>query len=243
MVRIAIVGERDPGRPNHLLTEASLQHSALPIGSEVGATWFSTDALLDDAVLAELASHHGVWCTTGSPFRSLAGALRAIRRAREGNLPFLGTCSGFQHAVLEYARNVLGIRDAAHAEYAGSPADALIAPLECSLAGRWFEVEMQSGSRAAACYGATRAREQFFCSYGIHPRWQRELLARGLPIVGADGDGTPRILELPDHPFFVATLFMPQARSTGDAPHPLVTGFVRAAASQSNASAAKRRAQ
>jgi len=65
------------------------------------------------------------------------------------------------------------------------------------------------------------------------PDWQCELLARGLPIVGTDGIGTPRILELPHHPFFIATLFVPQARSTADAPHPLVSGFVRAAASQS----------
>lgn len=232
MVRIAIVGERDPSRPNHLLTESSLQHSARPTGVVVAATWFSTDTLLDDAVFDELAACDGVWCTTGSPFPSLAGALRAIRCAREENLPFLGTCSGFQHAVLEYARNALGIRDAAHAEYEEGRADALITPLACSLAGQWFEVEMQRGSRAAACYGATRAREEFFCSYGINPNWHGDLLARGLPIVGTGNDGTSRILELPHHPFFVATLFVPQARSTADAPHPLVSGFLRAAASQ-----------
>lgn len=233
MVRIAIVGDHDPSRPNHLRTEAALRHSARALGNEIDVQWFATDALLNDSALAELGSCDGVWCTTGSPFRSLAGALRAIRRAREEGQPFLGTCSGFQHAILEYARNVLGIRDAAHAEYEGSPADALIAALACSLAGQWFEVEMQRGSRAAACYDATRAREEFFCSYGINPDWQRELLARGLPIVGTDGIGTPRILELPHHPFFIATLFVPQARSTADAPHPLVSGFVRAAASQS----------
>jgi CTP synthase (UTP-ammonia lyase) len=67
-------------------------------------------------------------------------------------------------------------------------------------------------------------------SYGINPRWQPELLARSLPIVGTGDDGAPRILELPDHPFFIATLFVPQARSSAAAPHPLVTGFVRAAA-------------
>jgi len=233
MVRIAIIGDRDPSRPNHLRTETALLHSAEALGSELDLQWFATDALLDDSALAGLGSCDGVWCTTGSPFRSLEGALRAIRCAREEGRPFLGTCSGFQHAILEYARNVLGIRDAAHAEYEGSPADALITALACSLAGQWFEVEIQRGSRAAACYGATRAREQFFCSYGIDPGWQRELLARGLPIVGTGDDGTARILELPHHPFFVATLFVPQARSTADVPHPLVAGFVRAAAPQS----------
>jgi len=231
-LRIAIVGDRDPGRPNHLNTETALEHSARAVGVTLEASWFSTESLLDDATLEELASCAGVWCTTGSPFRSLDGALRGIERAREDRLPFLGTCSGFQHAVLEVARNVLGIHDATHGEYEGSPPESLIAALECSLAGKWFEVEMQSGCRTATCYGATRAREQFQCSYGIHPRWQAELLERGLPIVGWADDATPRILELPGHPFFVATLFVPQARSRSEEPHPLVTGFVRAAQSQ-----------
>jgi CTP synthase (UTP-ammonia lyase) len=230
VLRIGIVGDRDAGRPNHRNTEAALQHSARAVGVALEARWFATDALLADAARAELASCAGVWCTTGCPFRAFEGALGGIRRAREAGLPFLGTCSGFQHAVLEYARNVLGIAGAAHAEYAGSPADSVIAPLACSLAGQWFEVEIEKGCRAGACYGATRAREQFQCSYGIHPRWERELIARGLPIVGRADDGTPRILELPGHPFFVATLFVPQARSSEAAPHPLVTGFVRAAA-------------
>ncbi len=226
---IAILGDHDPGRPTHQSTEAALRHSSRAVGTTLEARWFGTESLLDDATLEELASYAGVWCTTGSPFRSLDGALRGIRSARERGVPFLGTCSGFQHAVLELARNVLGIRDATHGEYEGSPPDALIAALECSLAGKWFEVEMQSGCRAAACYGRTRAREQFQCSYGIHPCWQAELLERGLPIVGFADDGTPRILELPDHPFFVATLFVPQARSRPEEPHPLVTGFLRAA--------------
>jgi len=228
-LRIAIVGDRDPALENHRNTEAALEHSAQALGVPLEARWFPTDALLADGATLELSSCAGVWCTTGGPYRSLAGALRGIGCARERRLPFLGTCAGFQHAVLEVARNVLGIRDAAHAEYAGSPADALITALPCSLAGGWFEVEMRSESRAAACYGATRARERFYCSYGINPSRQAELQRRSLPIVGWADDGTPRILELPDHPFFVATLYVPQARSSAETPHPLVTGFVRAA--------------
>ena len=77
---------------------------------------------------------------------------------------------------------------------------------------------------------SARARERYFCSYGIDPGFEKLLVDRGLPIVGRADDGTPRILELPDHPFFIATLFVPQSRSTPAAPHPLVTGFLRAAA-------------
>lgn len=101
-LRIAILGDRDPSLPNHRNTETALQHSSRAVGAALEADWFSTESLLDEATLDELAGCAGVWCTTGSPFRSLDGALRGIRRAREQGVPFLGTCSGFQHAVLRW---------------------------------------------------------------------------------------------------------------------------------------------
>jgi CTP synthase (UTP-ammonia lyase) len=226
---IGILGDRDMSLPNHRATEEALQHAS-GAGKPIEARWFATEGLLREEVAADLASCAGVWCTTGSPYRSLDGALRGIRLAREQRIPFLGTCGGFQHAVIEYARGVLGIDDAAHAEYEGCGPDALIAPLACSLAGGTFEVEMHQASRVARCYGATRTRERYDCTYGVNPEYHATLLARGLPIVGTGDDGEPRILELPDHPFFVATLFVPQARSRPGAPHPLVAGFLAAAA-------------
>ena len=229
--RIAILGDRDPSNGNHVATDEALQHSARALDLTLESAWWSTDALLDAAALAEVARADGIFCTTGSPYRSLEGALRGIELARVRERPFLGTCGGFQHAVIEYARNVAGLGTAAHAEYYGaSLEDAVISPLTCSLLGQWFDVAFEPGSRAAACYAGTRAREQYYCSYGINPRWLGTLLQRGLSIVGRADDGSPRVMELPAHPFFLATLFVPQARSTQDAPHPLVTGFVRAAA-------------
>jgi len=228
-LRIAILGDRDPENPNHAATEAALAHASAA-GPSLEIVWFATDSVLEAAALEELARCAGVWCTTGSPYRSLDGALRGIRAARERRIPFLGTCGGFQHAVIEYARHVLGMAEATHAEYPGAPTDALIAPLACSLAGKTFEVEIYADSRVARCYGKTRAREEYYCTYGVNPELDATLRDRGLPVVGTDDDGAPRILELPDHPFFVATLFVPQAASRAGAPHPLVTGFLAAAA-------------
>lgn len=228
LVRIAIVGDRDPDNPNHAATEAALQHTAAASSLEVEHRWYATDALADAATVQQLRATHGVFCTTGSPYRSLDGALAAIRAAREQRIPFLGTCGGFQHAVVEYARHVAGLPRAAHGEY-GESADAVIAPLSCSLAGQSFDVTIEAGTRASACYGATAAHEHYYCSYGIHQDRLEQLLRAGLPVVGYADDGTPRILELPDHPFFVATLFVPQARSTAGEPHPLITGFLQAA--------------
>jgi len=227
-VRIAILGDRDPANPNHPATENALAHSEAGAGVKVDYAWVSTQDLLSEAGTETLSDFGGVWCTTGALDRP-EGALRGIQLARERRIPFLGTCGGFQHAVVEFARNVAGLPEAVHGEYEPDSGDAVIAPLACPLAGQSFEVEIQRGCRAAACYGGTRARERYYCSYGIDPGFEKLLVDRGLPIVGRADDGTPRILELPDHPFFVATLFVPQSRSTVGAPHPLVTGFLRAA--------------
>ncbi len=145
-VHIAILGDYDAGNPNHRGTEAALHHSGAAVGVRVEVAWYATDALLDGTVIARAAGSDGVWCTTGSPYRSLEGALRGICLARERGVPFLGTCGGFQHAVLEYARNVLGLKDASHGEYGATQDDALISALDCSLAGKWFEVELKSAT-------------------------------------------------------------------------------------------------
>jgi len=91
-------------------------------------------------------------------------------------------------------------------------------------------VRLLAGSRAHAAYGADEVIEEYYCSHGINPRCQTLLQERGLEITGRDGSGEPRILEIAEHPFYVATLFVPQTRSTMQAPHPLITEFLKVAA-------------
>ena len=85
------------------------------------------------------------------------------------------------------------------------------------------------GTRAAALYGAGEAIEDYYCNYGVNPDYVRHMDAGGLRVSGLGGDGEVRIVEIPDHPFFLATLFLPQARSIAGAPHPLLAGFAAAA--------------
>ena len=89
---------------------------------------------------------------------------------------------------------------------------------------------MRPGTRASALYGVTEATEDFFCNYGVNPDYHRRLEAGGLRVSGLGGAGEVRIVELPDHPFFLATLFLPQARSTAASPHPLLAGYAAAVA-------------
>jgi CTP synthase (UTP-ammonia lyase) len=104
----------------------------------------------------------------------------------------------------------------------------VIRPLACSLVGQTHAVRIVPGSRAAALYGAPTAMEDYYCNYGVNPDYLGRLQAGGLRVSGTGDEGEVRIVELPAHPFFVGTLFLPQARSTPATPHPLLRGFAAA---------------
>ena len=129
-LQIALVGDYDPAVTAHQAIPPALALAATALGRPVEPRWVPTETITDSD---SLTAFDGVWCVPASPYRSMAGALRAIRFAREASRPFLGTCGGFQHAVLEYARTVLGWADADHGETARAGARLVIAPLACAL--------------------------------------------------------------------------------------------------------------
>jgi CTP synthase (UTP-ammonia lyase) len=224
-----VIGDYDPTLAPHPATAAALEHAAAALGVAVEIRWHGTEALLDAELERELA-HDGLWCAPGSPYRSLDGALRAVRFAREQDLPLLGTCGGFQHVVIEYARNVLGFADAQHAEYDPYASNLFISELTCSLAGQTMAVSLLADSLTARSYGATEATELYYCNFGLNPEHQQLLDDGGLRVVGVDQDGEARVLEHPNHRFYVATLFVPQSSSSPGSPHPLISAYLRAAA-------------
>lgn len=129
-------------------------------------------------------------------------------------------------------RNVLGVEDADHAESSPEAETLAITPLTCTVGwGIDGVVVVLPGTRAAELYGGPGERvESFFCTYGVNPEFRPRLEAAGLRVTATDPDGEPRIVELDPgvHPFFLATLFIPQVRSTPDSPHPLLLGYAAA---------------
>ena len=123
---------------------------------------------------------------------------------------------------------MLGYRDADHAETSPDAPRLVITPLACSLVGQQHPVTIVPGTRAAKLYGAMESIEDYYCNYGVNPDYVRQMEAAGLRVSGLGADGEVRIVEIPDHPFFLATLFLPQARSTASRPHPLLAGFAAA---------------
>lgn len=225
VTRIALIGEYDPAFPPHQATITACAHSANALRAHVAPEWVSTADLSVDA----LSGFSALWILPGSPYKSLANTLAVIRHARECGIPCIGTCGGFQHMILEYARNVLGFRDAQHAEYDPYASDLFVTRLECSLVGRELLISLEPGSRVARIYETVQARERYYCNFGVNPRRVAELQRGELRVTGSDAEGDVRVVELPSHPFFIGTLFVPQLRSTLERPHPLVNGFIGAA--------------
>ncbi|WP_280240577.1 CTP synthase C-terminal region-related (seleno)protein [Nocardia abscessus] len=226
-LHVAIIGDYDASFAPHQATDAALQHAATQLGVGVEARWLATEPL--EADLTEVEAADVLWCAPGSPYRSLAGALAALRYGRERGIPTLGTCGGCQHMVIEYARHVLGFQDAQHAEYDPYASNLFVSELTCSLAGKTMPVTLTAGTRVANLYGKAEVEEQYYCNFGLNPAHQSTLNDGGFLVTGVDGDGEARVLELPEHPFYMATLFVPQARSRPDLPHPLIVGLLRAA--------------
>jgi CTP synthase (UTP-ammonia lyase) len=191
----------------------------------MGFQWLATDLITDSAALNDF---DGVWCVPGSPYRNENGALQAIRFAREQRRPFLGTCGGFQHTVLEYARNVMGWADAAHGETAPEAERALLTPLSCALIETIDSLQLDADSLIARAYGRLTVFEGYRCSFGVNPQYEQDLLSEGLHAVARDSAGDLRAVELSDHPFFVATLFQPERAALEGRVPPLVSAFVEA---------------
>jgi len=228
MISIALVGDRSPAVRAHSRIPRLLDALRDEDHLDLDAYWVPTPEAADPAALAGFA---GVWLVPGSPYRSEAGAMAAVHTARTRGIPFLGTCGGFQHAMLEFARNVCGMPQARHAENGpASGADALITALACSLAGHEATVNLAPGSRIEELIGASRTIEGYHCSYGIAAGHLDLLRAHGMHFTGFDDDGQVRAAELPGHPFFLATLFQPELAADGV--HPLIRGFARAAAAR-----------
>lgn len=188
-----------------------------------------TDELGPD-VPRRLGGFDAVWCVPASPYADTAAALAAIGFARAAGVPFLGTCGGFQHALLDYARSHWQLADAAHAELDPRARDPVIAPLSCGLVEVTDTIVFTAGTRLAAIYGLPRAVEGYHCRYGLSAAYAARLDAGPLKVAARDGGGEVRAVELEGHPFFVATLFQPERSALAGRTHPLISAFATAAA-------------
>ena len=225
-LRIALVGDYNADVIAHQAIPLAIDDAAAVLDLAVEYVWLATE---DIKSADDLADYHALWLVPASPYRNMEGALTAVRYARENSLPFLGTCGGFQHAIVEYARNVMGWEDAAHAE-TDREGRMVIAPLTCSLVEKTDTIELRANTLIARAYGRDSIEEGYHCNYGISPDFAAELETQPLRVTGWDDNGDIRAVELVTHPFFVATLFQHERNALAGRPAPLVQAFLYAAA-------------
>ncbi|HKZ80295.1 MAG TPA: hypothetical protein VJ124_18615 [Pyrinomonadaceae bacterium] len=231
---VGLIGDQLPEyqRPQYAAVEM-IKRAAGELDLATDIEWVPTPSLEGTDVEARLGHMDALWASPGSPYLSIEGALGGIRFARERGWPLLGTCAGFQHIVLEYARNVMGITDAVHQEYDPAAGTLLLTALVCPVAHQTLKINLLPESCPAQIYGRTEIEEYYYCSFGINPAFQRAVDESGLKVVGRDQNDEPRVLQLPDHRFYIATLFVPGASYTEgivemEGAHPLVKALLQA---------------
>lgn len=226
MSKLALVGDYNPKVPAHRAIPTALELACVATGVKLDWEWIGTEKITDAG--RDLAGYSGVWVVPASPYKNMAGALAAIRYARENRLPFLGTCGGFQHALIECARNIAHIGDADHGESNSAGSNLVVTPLACSLVGQSGDISFTPGSLLHQIFQGQPAREEYHCKYGVNPAYRTQLESAGLRFTGFDANGEIRAVELVEYPFFVGTLFQPERSALRGKHHPLIQAFVRA---------------
>ncbi len=238
-VTVAVVGKYVDLPDAYMSVTESLKHAGWASGVDVDIRWVAAEDV--EGLLAEthLKSVDAILVPGGFGIRGVEGKIRAIRHARENRIPFLGLCLGLQCAVIEFARSELGLADAHSTEFAPttmSPViDLMAAQHEVEdLGGTMrlgvYPARLREGSLARSVYGDELIYERHRHRWEVNNRYRADLEDAGMRLSGVSPDDKlVEIIEIPDHPYFIASQFHPELKSRPDAPHPLFQGFIDAA--------------
>jgi CTP synthase len=236
-VRIAVVGKYTSLVDSYKSIQEALIHGGIAHDAGVEIDWLSSEAI--DGESEPLARYDGVLIPGGFGGRGIAGMVEAVRPLREQGVPFFGICLGLQCAIIEFARNVCGLEGADSSEFAPDSPHKVISLLDSQLqvtdkGGTMrlgaYPCRLLEGSRVRDIYGRDEVSERHRHRYEVNNAYRDRLGGAGLAFSGTSPDGgLVEIIELTDHPFFVATQFHPELKSRPTRPHPLFAAFVGAA--------------
>jgi CTP synthase len=247
-VTIAIVGKYMELKEAYKSLNESLAHGGIANDSKVLVRWVDAENLISEDPEASLGGVDGILVPGGFGERGTEGKILAIRHARETKIPYLGICLGMQMAVVEFARNVAGIVNACSSEFDAQGENPVIAlmtewmdgdqlqqrDLNTDMGGTMrlgaYDCLLAEGSQTALAYGELEISERHRHRYEFNNNYREELLAAGLKITGTSPDGElAEVVEVEDHPFFIACQFHPEFKSRPRTPHPLFSSFIKAA--------------
>ena len=250
-VRIAIVGKYTILLDGYKSLSEALTHGGIANNVKVDLDWIDCEIFERDDAVAHLENVHGILVPGGFGERGTEGKIDAVQFARERKVPFFGICFGMQMAVIEAARDLLGLEDASSTEF-GPCEHAVVGLMTEWIKGNEIEKRgadgdlggtmrlgaypalLRPGTKVREIYGEDEISERHRHRYEVNVNYKERLEQVGLRFSGMSPDGMlPEIVEIPDHPWFIGVQFHPELKSRPFAPHPLFTSFIGAAKNQS----------
>jgi CTP synthase len=238
-VTIGLVGKYVDLPDAYLSPVEALRHGAAAADVRLDLRWIPSDDL--DGLLAAsyLEGVDGLLVPGGFGIRGVEGKIQAIRHARESNIPFLGLCLGLQCAVIEFSRSVLGLAEANSTEFAPTAPHPVIDLMDTQqgvedMGGTMrlgiYAAKLEEGSLASELYGEEVVYERHRHRWEVNNRYRKDLADAGMRLSGVSPDGAlVEIIELPSHPYFIASQFHPEFLSRPNRPHPFFAGLMKAA--------------
>ena len=238
-VRIALVGKYTALHDAYISVVEALKHGGIPLHTTIDIKWVDSEELTTDNVGELLGDVNGILVPGGFGIRGVEGKILAARYARENNIPYLGLCLGMQVAIIEFARHVCGYNDAhsieldpntKHPVIALMPDQNGVEDIGGTLRLGAYPCVLDKDSKACKVYGTTEISERHRHRYEVNNDYRTALVEHGMKLCGTSPDGRiVEMIELPDHPWFIATQAHPELKSRPNRPHPLFRGFVEAA--------------
>jgi CTP synthase len=252
-VKIAVIGKYTELVDSYKSVQEALIHGGIANDVGVDISWLASDMLTGRERTRELlGDFHGVLVPGGFGVRGVEGMLEAIRYAREAGVPFFGICLGMQSAIIEFARNVMGLDDSHSSEFAPECDHPVISLMESQqhltdMGGTMrlgaYPCRLGQGTRAAEIYGVPQVSERHRHRYEVSNAYRDRFVEHGLTLSGLSPDGSlVEIVELQTHPWFIGCQFHPELQSRPTRPHPLFASFIRAACETHSSRTARRRA-
>ena len=237
-VNISLVGKYMQLHDAYLSVAEALKHAGFTMGADVRIDWVDSETITPENVADVLRDADGILVPGGFGSRGIEGMILAAQYAREQKKPYFGICLGLQVAVIEYARNVLGYKDANSREFDENSSHRVIDFMpgqndEIDKGGTLrlgsYPCQVTPGTRMASCYGSTLIHERHRHRYEVNNDFREELMRAGFVVSGTSPDGRlVETMEIEDNPFFVGVQYHPEFKSRPNKAHPLFTGLVRA---------------
>ena len=237
-VKIGIVGKYVSLHDAYLSVAEALRHAGYDYGARIDIKWIDSETVTDENAADILGDCNGILIPGGFGNRGTEGMISACKYARENNVPYLGICLGMQISVIEFARNICGIKDASSGEFEDTD-NKVIDFMEDQYEGRQkggtlrlgaYPCKIKSGSLMDKCYGPGLIYERHRHRYEFNNKYRELFVSKGLTVSGTSPDEKiVETVEIQENDFFIGVQFHPEFKSRPNKPHPLFKGFVKSA--------------